>query len=143
MRPAAARARSKTIAAWLALLGGPLGAHRFYLHGSGDRLAWLHPWPTLVGLVGLGRALEFGQDDRLAWALMPLLGLMIAATSLQAILYGLTPDERWHQRFDPGRPLRPSGWPAVIAVVLALMVGATSLLATIAFVQQRLAELGF
>ena len=29
--------RSQTIATWLALLGGRLGLHRFYLHGLSDR----------------------------------------------------------------------------------------------------------
>ena len=27
------RAKNKTVAAWLAFLGGPLGLHRFYLYG--------------------------------------------------------------------------------------------------------------
>ena len=30
------RQRSKTTAAWLAFVGGPLGLHRFYLFGLGD-----------------------------------------------------------------------------------------------------------
>ena len=30
------RMKNKTLAAWLAFLGGPLGLHRFYLHGLGD-----------------------------------------------------------------------------------------------------------
>jgi TM2 domain-containing membrane protein YozV len=35
--------RSKTASTWIALLGGSLGLHRFYLHGPRDLLAWLHP----------------------------------------------------------------------------------------------------
>ena len=31
--------KNKTVATWLALLGGPLGLHRFYLHGLGDNLS--------------------------------------------------------------------------------------------------------
>ena len=34
--------KNKTVAAWLAFLGGPLGLHRFYLHGLGDRIALAH-----------------------------------------------------------------------------------------------------
>jgi len=41
--PSATPARSKTIATWLALLGGSLGLHRFYLLGWRDPWAWLHP----------------------------------------------------------------------------------------------------
>ena len=41
------------VATWLAVLGGSLGLHRFYLHGVRDLWAWLHPWPTLLGAYGL------------------------------------------------------------------------------------------
>ncbi len=44
-----------------------------------------------------------GQDDQLAWLLIPLLGLVIAATMLTAIIYGLTP------RTTVEGPLRPIG----------------------------------
>ena len=32
--------KNKTLAAWLAFLGGPLGLHRFYLKGWSDWLGW-------------------------------------------------------------------------------------------------------
>jgi hypothetical protein len=136
----AARPRSKTLATWAALLGGSLGLHRFYLHGLRDRWGWLHPWPTLVGLYGVVRMRELGQDDRLAWVLIPLLGLMLAGTMLAAIVYGLTPDEKWNARFNPGAPAPASGWAALIGVVLALAVGGGVLMATIAFSAQRYFE---
>ena len=136
--------RSKTLATWLGLLGGPLGLHRFYLGGLGDVWGWLHPLPTLLGLWGLHRMDQLGQDDRLAWLLLPLLGLSFATAMLQTILIGLTPDERWHARHNPGhgdpQHLPASGWVAVIAVILALMVGAGVLMATIAFSGQRYFE---
>ena len=137
---AAARRRSKTLATWLALLGGSLGLHRLYLYGWRDAWAWLHPWPTLLGLYGVRRMEEFGQDDRLAWVLIPLLGLMLAGTMLVAIVHGLTPDEQWNARFNPQAPARPSGWANLIGVVLALAVGGGVLLATIAFGAQRYFE---
>jgi hypothetical protein len=136
----AARPRSKTLATWAALLGGSLGLHRFYLHGLRDRWGWLHPWPTLVGLYGVVRMRELGQDDRLAWVLIPLLGLMLAGTMLAAIVYGLTPDEKWNARFNPGAPAPASGWAALIGVVLARAVGGGVLMATIAFSAQRYFE---
>ena len=136
----AARPRSKTLATWAALLGGSLGLHRFYLSGLRDRWGWLHPWPTLVGLYGVLRMRELGQDDRLAWVLIPLLGLMLAGTMLAAIVYGLTPDEKWNARFNPEAPAPASGWAALIGVVLALAVGGGVLMATIAFSAQRYFE---
>jgi hypothetical protein len=132
--------RSKTWATWLAVLGGSFGAHRFYLHGRGDLLAWLHPWPTLLGLVGVLRMRALGQDDRLAWLLIPLLGAMISQAMLSAIVIGLTPDETWRQRFDPVGPPRASGWAAVLGVIVALMVGGAVLMGTLAFGGQKFFE---
>jgi hypothetical protein len=127
------RYRSKTLAAWLALAAGPLGVHRFYLHGWGDLWAWLHPWPTLLGAAGVLRMRALGQDDQLAWLLIPVLGLMVAQAMLAAILIGLTPDERWQARFNPGTAQRASGWGAVIAVIAALIIGGIALMGTLAF----------
>jgi hypothetical protein len=134
------RYRSKTIATWTALLGGSLGLHRFYMNGANDVLAWLHPLPTLAGLWGLRRALEFGQDDHLSWLLLPLLGLMLAQAALCAIVYGLTPDPRWDARRNPGAPPRATAWGPVLGVIAALMIGATALMATVAFSGQRYFE---
>ncbi|MDP1693893.1 MAG: NINE protein [Burkholderiaceae bacterium] len=132
--------KSKTLATWLALLGGSLGLHRLYLRGSRDALAWLHPLPTLAGLLGAWRVLEFGQDDRLSWLLLPLLGLMLAQAALCAIVYGLTPDARWDARHNPGAPVHATAWGPVLGVIAALMIGATALMATIAFSGQRYFE---
>lgn len=134
------RYRSKTLATWLAVLGGSLGWHRFYLYGWRDTLGWLHLLPTLAGMLGVSRMLELGQDDRLAWVLLPLLGLMLAQGSLFAILYGLTPDAQWDARHNPGARVHATGWGPVLAVIVALMVGATALMATIAFSGQRYFE---
>jgi len=135
-------AKSKTVATWAALLGGPLGAHRFYLKGWKDPWAWALWLPTGAGLVGIQRVSELGQDDHLAWLLLPVLGLTVASTMLQAIVYGLMPDEAWHQRHNAGQAqgLAPSGWAAIIGVILALLVGATVLMSTIAFSGQRFFE---
>ena len=134
------RYKSKTLATWLALLGGSLGLHRFYLLGGRDALAWLHALPTLAGLVGVRRMLDLGQDDRLAWLLLPLLGLMLVQAALCAIVYGLTPDERWDARHNANAPVRPTAWGPVLGVIAALMIGATALMATIAFSGQRYFE---
>lgn len=129
--------RHKTVATWVAVLGGAFGLHRFYLKGFGDVLGWLHAVPTIAGIVGVQRVLDLGQDDRLSWALIPMLGLMIAQGMLCAIVYGLTPDERWALRHNPGGPVRATGWAPILGVITALMVGAGVLMATIAFSGQR------
>ena len=132
--------KSKTIAAWLALLLGGFGLHRLYLYGWRDLLAWLHPWPTLAGLYGVQRMDQLGQDDRLSWLLIPLLGLMVVNAALCSIIYGLKADEKWHAQHNPGLQARASGWGAIIAVIASLLIGGTSLMATIAFSAQRYFE---
>ena len=132
--------KSKAIATWLALALGSLGVHRIYLHGFKDRLAWLHPWPTLIGLYGVQRMGLLGQDDRLAWYLMPILGVMLVQAMICGIVYGLTPDERWNERFNPGQAVRPSGWPAIIGVIFCVFIGGICLMSTISFSAQRYFE---
>lgn len=131
--PAAVRYRSKSLAAWLALLGGALGLHRMYLHGWRDALGWAHLLPTAVGWVGLQRLQQLGQDDRLAWMLVPWLGLMLSQGALFAILHGLTPDERWDARHNPGQVGRATTWTPVLAAVAALLLGGGVLMGTITY----------
>jgi len=138
------RVKNKTLAAWLAFLGGPLGLHRFYLHGLGDMLGWLLPIPTALGLYGVERARLYGLDDGLSWALIPLLGFTIAGCALTAIVYGLTTAEKWNARFNAAAPAdAPSGqtgWITIGAVVVSLLIGSTVLMASIAFSFQRYFE---
>ena len=136
--------KNKTAAAWLAFVGGPLGLHRFYLHGMGDWLGWLLPLPTLAGIYGIERIRQFGVDDTMSWWLIPLLGFTIAATSLMAIVYGLTSREKWNARFnaDAGddAPAGATNWFTISAIVLALMIGTGCLMATLAYSFQHYFE---
>jgi hypothetical protein len=140
IEPTVSAAKSKTLATWIAIVAGSLGLHRFYLHGFRDLPGWLHPLPTLIGLYGVLRARSLGQDDQLAWVLIPFVGCTIAASMLCAIVYGLTSDEKWNARFNAGRTGSRSGWAAVLGAMLALLVGAGVLMATIAFAAQRYFE---
>ena len=136
--------KNKTVAAWLALVGGPLGLHRFYLRGPGDLLGWLLPIPTAIGLYGVERVRQHGLDDQWSWVLIPMAGFTFAGCALMAIIYGLMTAEKWNARFNPQAPPRaPSGstnWFTIAAVVLALMVGTGVLMASIVFSFQRYFE---
>lgn len=127
--------KSKTVAAWLAFLGGPLGLHRFYLHGLGDLLGWALPIPTALGLYGIQRVQELGQDDVASWFLIPLLGFTIAGCCLTAIVYALKPREAWNARFHQPEdaPAGATHWGTIFAIVGALMFGAGTLMASIAY----------
>lgn len=136
--------KNKTIAAWLALIGGPLGLHRFYLFGVGDLLGWLLPLPTALGLYGIERAQQNGLDDLWSWLLIPLLGFTVAGCALTAIVYGLMTPEKWNDHYNPSAtPEAAPGhtnWFTIGAMVLALLVGTTVLLSSIAFSFQRYFE---
>lgn len=136
--------KNKTIAAWLAFIGGPLGLHRFYLRGLGDLPGWLLPLPTALGLYGIERVQQNGVDDLWSWLLIPLLGFTIAGCALTAIVYGLTTPEQWNARYNPSAaPEAAPGrtnWLTIGAMVLALLLGTTVLLSSIAFSFQRYFE---
>jgi hypothetical protein len=136
--------RNKTIAAWLALIGGPLGLHRFYMHGMGDLLGWLLPIPTALGLYGIERVQQNGLDDQWSWLLIPLLGFTMAGCALNAIIYGLMTPEKWNAKFNPSAspeaaPGR-SNWATIGAIVLSLLLGTTVLMGSIVFSFQRYFE---
>ncbi|MCB1978464.1 MAG: TM2 domain-containing protein [Burkholderiaceae bacterium] len=136
--------KNKTVAAWLAFLGGPIGLHRFYLHGLRDPLAWLLIVPTSLGAYGIERVQTLGQDDALSWVLVPLLGLTIALCALTAIVYGLSSPEKWNARFNPGAACDAAagrtGWSTVFAVATALLIGTGVLMATLAYSFQHYFE---
>lgn len=132
--------KSKSLATWIALLGGSLGLHRFYLHGFRDPWGWLFFPPTLLGLYGVQRARDLGQDDGLSWVLIPILGVMLASTMLTAIVYGLTSDELWDARHNPALPVQRTAWMPILGAIVGLFVGAAVLMATVAYSGQRYFE---
>lgn len=136
--------KNKTLAVWLALLGGTLGLHRFYLRGLGDWVGWLHPVPAALGWWGVDRVLAYGQDDKLSWVLIPLLGITVAASCLMAIIYALTEKEKWNQQFNPTLAANAStggtNWLTIGALVFALLLGTIAFMGSLAFGVQRYFE---
>ncbi len=136
--------KNKTLATWLAFWTGPLGLHRFYLYGFTDMVGWLLPIPTALGFYGLERVQQFGQDDTLSWMLIPLLGFTIAGCALNAIVYGLTPIEKWNARFNPTADAlslagRTQGG-TIIGTAIALLFGTTVMMSSLVFSFQRYFE---
>ena len=138
--------KNKTVATWLAFLGGPLGLHCFYLRGSSSILGWLLPIPTALGLYGVERVRTYGLDDAWSWLLIPLLGFTISGCALTAIVYGLMTPEKWNARYNAKLPTDTApatggtNWLTIGAVVLALLFGSTILMASLAFSFQRYFE---
>ena len=129
--------KNKTLAAWLAFLGGAFGLHRFYLYGMRDWLGWLLPVPSLFGLYGIVRANTLGLDDPWSWVLVPLLGMTVASCALVAIIYGLMTREKWNAKFNAQASedavAGGTNWYTIFAIVLSLMFGTGVLMATLAW----------
>ncbi len=136
--------KNKTLAAWLAFVGGPLGLHRFYLYGITDLFGWCLPIPTALGIYGIERVQRYGVDDQWSWVLIPLLGFTIAGCALTAIVYGLMTREKWNGRFNRAASedaaSGATSWFTIAAVVVSLLVGTSVLMASIAFSFQRYFE---
>lgn len=98
--------KNKTLATFLAAIFGGLGFHRFYLHGKKDVWAWAH---------------------------VLLFPLSIFAAFIEALVIGLTPDEKWDEAHnkDSGRK-SDSGWLLVVLLVLTFGGGAIAIIAAIA-----------
>ena len=75
---------------------------------------------------------------------MPLLGFTLAGCALNAIVYGLMSAEHWNRKFNAtspeNAPQGTSNWITIIGLGLALMLGTTMLMTSIAFSVQRYFE---
>jgi hypothetical protein len=140
-QPVSSSRRSKTLAAWLALLLGALGVHRWYLRGARDPWAWCFLLPSLAGLAGLLRMRNIGMDDHWGWLLVPLLGFSVSAAMLSAIVIALMPDDKWDRAHNPAQVTSPSaGWGAVMAAIVGLLLGGAVFMSTVTFTGQMFFE---
>lgn len=132
-----ARAKNKTVATWLAVLLGSMGLHRFYLRGLDDWIGWLHPIAAGLGWWGVTRVQTFGQDDKLAWVLIPFLGSSIAAGCLAGIVYALSDRPKWNRWFNPERSAEASAgatnWLTIGALVFGLLLGTVSFMGSLTY----------
>jgi TM2 domain-containing membrane protein YozV len=123
----ATRHKNKTLATLLALVLGGLGVHRFYMKSSTDRLGLAHLCSVpLAGLVyGIGRG------PNIFWVLLPLL-VSWCVGFIEALVIGLTPDEKWDAAHNPGSGKQSdTGWPVVLLLVATMVIGATVVIGTI------------
>ena len=136
--------KNKTLTVYLALLCGTLGAHRFYLKGFSDVWGWLQLTASAIGFVGMRRVFALGQDDQLAWALVPFFGFSLFAAGLAAIVIGLTDRAKLNAAYNPseseGHTAGASSGMTIFGVIMALLLGATALMSSIAFTGQRYFE---
>jgi TM2 domain-containing membrane protein YozV len=120
--------KNKTLATLLAAAGGGIGLHRFYLAGPKDAWGWLHlatvPLSLLLAVTGGDRPLLFSA--------MPIVLSALAAV-VEALVIGLTPDDKWDARHNPASGRQSSSnWPLALLLVLTTGVGAMAVIAVIA-----------
>ncbi len=94
--------KNKTVAAWLAFLGGPLGLHRFYLRGLGACWAGCFRSRRRSACMASSACACTAWTTAWSWVLIPLLGFTIAGCALTAIVYGLMTPEKWNARYNAG-----------------------------------------
>ncbi|MES2073571.1 MAG: NINE protein [Pseudomonadota bacterium] len=120
--------KNKTLATFLAAVLGSIGLHRFYLSGWKDKWAWLHFVTLPISLI-LGN-LYFGLPSLLTYSLL-VLSLLISV--IEALVLGLTPDEKWDAIHNPASgKSSESSWPLALILVLTLGIGAGILIAVLA-----------
>ncbi|MDC8757402.1 NINE protein [Janthinobacterium fluminis] len=124
----AASHKNKTFASLLAFLLGALGAHRLYLGGKRDRWAWAH----LAALPASLLVAVLAPEADWFYKVLPLT-LSAIVGFLEALVLGLTPDDKWDAARNTGSGKQSaSNWPLALLLVATLMVGAATLIATLA-----------
>ncbi|GAB3401664.1 NINE protein [Massilia agilis] len=122
----ASRHKNKTIATLRALLLGGLGAHRFYIKHPTDRIGLLH----LCSVPVAGLVYGLGHAPNPFWVLLPLL-VSYSAGFIEALVIGLTPDEKWDAAYNAGSGTQSrSNWVVVVLLVATMLVGTTVVIAT-------------
>ncbi|TWC67562.1 NINE protein [Herbaspirillum sp. SJZ099] len=120
--------KNKTLATLIAAVLGGIGLHRFYLHGMRDRFGWLHVFSVPLSLALMA---AYPQAPQLFTALPFVLSILCGC--LEALVLGLTPDNKWDLKHNPasGRQSE-SHWILAVIIVLTVGVGAMGLIALLA-----------
>ena len=119
--------KNKTAAALLALVLGWGGIHRAYLRGASDKWALLH----LASVPASALVLFLASQSNIFYQLLPLIVSYIAGL-LGGLVIGLMPDEKFDARYNAGSAGRSdSNWPLALILVVTMLVGTTTLIATI------------
>jgi hypothetical protein len=120
--------KNKTLATLIAAVLGGIGMHRFYLYGPRDRFGWLHILSIPLSLALM--AANPGTPQ--LFSALPFV-LSVLCGCLEALVIGLTPDDKWDLRHNAGsgKPSE-SHWILAVIIVLTVGLGAMGLIALIA-----------
>ncbi|MDQ1923813.1 TM2 domain-containing protein [Massilia pseudoviolaceinigra] len=120
--------KNKTFASFLALILGAVGAHRFYLRGSLDKLGLMH----LASLPVAGLVYGLAPEANWFFKILPLV-LSGIIGFIEALMIGLTPDEKFDAAFNAGSGRKSaSNWVLAVLLVCTMLTAATMAIATLA-----------
>ncbi len=120
--------KNKTFAAFLGLLLGAAGIHRFYLKGIKDLSGWLHAATLLLCAVLLAQ----NPDRPLLINTAPLV-ISVLISCIETFMIGLMPDEKWDALHNPDSgKSSESSWIVALLMVVNLAYGATLMLIALA-----------
>ena len=120
--------KNKTFATLLAAVLGVVGVHRFYMGRATDRLGLLH----VASLPMAGLIVGLAPGANWFYKILPLLVSALMAI-IEALVIGLTPDEKWDAAMNPASGQRSaSNWPLALLLVATTMAGATLAIAVLA-----------
>jgi TM2 domain-containing membrane protein YozV len=126
--PMSATHKNKTFATLLAALGGGLGFHRFYVAGPRDFAGWAHFATVPLALL----LMATGGERQMLFSAMPFV-LSVLIAIVEALVIGLTPDEKWDAHHNTGSGTQSSSaWPLALILVLTTGIGAIAVIAVIA-----------
>lgn len=122
--------KSKTSTTLLAVLLGGTGAHRFYLYGRKDFWAWIYFCAFVLFTLTL---LVAQTSNSLALNLLSLFPIPVFAAWIEALVIGLTPDEKWDAKHNElSAQQSDSRWSVVILIVLTFACTFTTIVISMA-----------
>ena len=119
--------KNKTLATFLAVILGGLGAHRFYLRGSLDKLGLVH----LASLPVTGLVVGLAPEADWFFRALPLL-LSAVVGMIAALVLGVMADEKFDTTYNPhsGKQSQ-SKWYLVLLLVITMLLGMTLMIFTL------------
>ncbi len=131
MKPVtASKHKNKTLTTLMAIFLGGVGAHRFYLYGARDFLAWNY----MIAFVLFASAVFLAQSPHtLMISIIALFPVSIFAGWIEAIVTGLTADAKWDARHNAHSLQKSaSGSLLIVLLVLTFALGITTFMFCIA-----------
>jgi len=116
--------KNKTFATFLAMLAGGVGAHRFYLRGSLDKIGLIH----VASLPIAGLVVGLAPQANVFYKLLPVV-LSFLVGYLETLILGVMPDEKFDAAFNPASGRKSdTNWVIALLLVGTMVVGSTAMI---------------